>query len=105
MNQLCITGLCSFLIVVHKKVDSKANIAGMNTWLKVHRQSWMILFLLMHTLMFCICHRLFHVLRGPEDLKNLQMVHLYILLLILKIVLAVTLTISDMLNAFTIYKK
>lgn len=78
--------------------------SGMNIWLKVHRQSWMILFLLIHISTSYTCHQHFPVQRGQDGLKYLQIIILYIAET-LKMVLGVTWIMSDMLNVLITYKR
>lgn len=78
--------------------------AGMSIWQKVHLQSWMILFLLIHISMFCTCHPPFHVQRDPGGLRNLQIV-IPPIAWTLRMGLAAIWTAFDIWNVLTIYKK
>lgn len=80
-----------------KKKTDYISASGMNTWLKVHPQSWMILFLLIHISTSYTCHQHFPVQRGQDDHKCLQIIILCIVE-ILKMVLGVTWTMLDILN-------
>lgn len=71
--------------------------SGMNIWLKVRQQSWMILFLLIHISTSYTCHQHYPVQKGQDDLKYLQIIILYIAET-LKMVLGVTWIMLDILN-------
>jgi len=71
--------------------------SGMNTWLKVPPQSWMILFLLIHISTSYTCHQHSPVQRGQDGHNCLQIIILCIVET-LKMVLGVTWIMLDMLN-------
>ena len=93
-------------LVVYDSMESSnaIYIVGMNIWPKVHQQSWMILFLLIHISMFCTCHLPSLVQRDLGGLKNPQIVILH-MAWTLKMDHVVTWTVFVLLSVLTICKK
>lgn len=86
-----------------KETSNYISASGMNIWLKVHPQSWMILFPPTRISTSYTCHQRSPVQKGQGDLKYLQIVVLHIIET-LKMVLGVTWIVLDTLNVLTTCK-